>query len=159
MAIISRFIVDATNGLCIITGEGAPGSTDAPKGSMWLNRTGGSNTTIYAKTGSAVIDWQILTSGSAGGAIGVTGATGVQGATGIQGATGVAGTNGTNGTNGAVGPTGPTGPTGPAGSAGAVGTTGATGIQGATGPNYAVTVSTSSPSGTGTTNQLWLRYS
>jgi hypothetical protein len=51
-----------------------------------------------------------------------------------------------NGNQGPTGPTGPSGPTGP---------TGVQGPTGPTGPNYTVTISTSSPSGTGTTNQLW----
>lgn len=169
MAIISRFIIDPTNGTCIITGEGAPGSTDAPKGSVWFNRSGGDNTTIYAKTGSAALDWQILTSGS-GGTVGATGPTGPSGSVGATGPTGPTGPQGIQGIQGVQGVTGPTGPTGPQGTqgiqgvqgvtgpTGPVGATGPTGPTGATGPNYTVTVSTLSPSGTGTNGELWLRY-
>jgi hypothetical protein len=44
------------------------------------------------------------------------------------------------------------------GADGAAGATGPAGASGATGPNYPVTISTSAPSGSGVTGQLWARY-
>jgi len=127
--------------------------------------------------------WDLLAEqGSTGatGLLGQTGATGPQGNVGETGATGVSiiGQTGATGVTGATGPagfgfSGPTGPTGESGATGAtgvgaigmtgvtgatgatgVGTTGATGPTGPTGPVNA-TISTNTPSGTGTTGQLW----
>ena len=127
--------------------------------------------------------WDLLAEQGATGATGLlgqTGATGPQGDPGETGATGVSiiGQTGATGVTGATGPagfgfSGPTGPTGESGATGATGvgaigvtgatgatgatgtgTTGATGPTGPTGPINA-TISTNTPSGTGTTGQLW----
>lgn len=89
------------------------------------------------------------------GATGATGATGPSGPQGPQGVQGVQGVTGVTGPTGPIGATGPQGVTGATGPQGVTGPTGPTGVTGPTGPNYTVTVSTSPPSGSGTTGQLW----
>lgn len=127
--------------------------------------------------------WDLLAEQGATGATGLlgqTGATGPQGNQGETGATGVSiiGQTGATGVTGATGPagfgfSGPTGPTGESGATGAtgVGAIGMTGATGATGPSGSsvtgatgptgptgpvnATISTNTPSGSGTTGQLW----
>jgi hypothetical protein len=127
--------------------------------------------------------WELVAEQGATGATGLlgqTGATGPQGDVGETGATGVSiiGQTGATGVTGATGPagfgfSGPTGPTGESGATGAtgVGTIGMTGATGATGPAGVgttgatgptgptgavnATISTNTPSGSGTTGQLW----
>ena len=149
------------------TGVTGPIGATGPQGTT--GPTGASGVT--GPTGISGLDGPTGPRGSTGvtGPTGPTGPRGATGPTGIDGDTGSTGPQGTTGPTGPQGTTGPTGPlgttgptgvqgiTGPTGPTGPSGPTGPIGITGPTGPNYAVTISTSNPSGTGATGQLWAK--
>lgn len=91
--IIQRTVLDPITGICIIVANGEPTNVNAPSGSLYIRRDGGSNSIMYAKFGSGASDWQVFASGSGTGPTGPTGATGPSGATGVQGSTGATGPN------------------------------------------------------------------
>lgn len=138
-------------------GAGAPSSGLGANGDFYLN---GSNGDVYGPKAS----------GSWGSVV-----CNIKGAT---GATGPAGSNGTNGTNGTNGSTWFTGSSSPSSGTGVNGDlyfetsngnvwqkisgtwsiiANITGATGATGPNYPLTISSSTPSGSGSTGQFWVQ--
>jgi len=62
--IIQRTVVDPITGTAILVGNGDPSGLDAPTGSLFLRKDGGSNQMVYVKYGNTITDWQILASGS-----------------------------------------------------------------------------------------------
>jgi hypothetical protein len=58
--ILQRFVLDPINGVCILIGDGAPTGLDAPQGSLYIRRDGGSGTTLYTKYGTTTSDWSAL---------------------------------------------------------------------------------------------------
>lgn len=91
------------------------------------------------------------------GATGATGPKGDKGDQGIQGIKGDTGLTGSDGPQGATGMTGPKGDTGSTGATGAQGAKGDTGNTGANGASISVTVSTSTPSGTPSSDgAIWI---
>lgn len=64
--IIQRTVIDPIVGTAILVGDGTPVGLDAPTGSIFVRKDGGSNQMVYVKYGNTTSDWQILGSGSGG---------------------------------------------------------------------------------------------
>ncbi len=62
--IIQRTVIDPITGTAILVGEGLPFGTDAPTGSLFVRKDGGSNQMLFVKYGNTTGDWQVLASGS-----------------------------------------------------------------------------------------------
>jgi hypothetical protein len=65
--IIQRTVIDPITGTAILVGQGLPNGTDAPTGSLFVRKDGGSNRMVYVKFGNNASDWELLASGSGGG--------------------------------------------------------------------------------------------
>ena len=141
--------IQGNNGATGVDGATGPQGTTGPTGVVGPTGLTGAVGSPGAQGSTGVTGPQGTTGPT--GPLGTTGPTGPRGSTGVQGTTGPTGPLGTTGPTGVQGITGPTGPTGPSGPTGPIG------ITGPTGPNYAVTISTSNPSGNGATGQLWAK--
>jgi hypothetical protein len=67
--IIQRTVIDPITETAILVGEGLPTGTDAPTGSLFVRKDGGSNNMVYVKYGNNASDWELLASGSGGGGL------------------------------------------------------------------------------------------
>jgi hypothetical protein len=112
-----------------VTGVGIIGIVDNGNGSITINLSDGSSTTVNGLQGPTGATGANGLDGATGatGANGLDGATGATGANGLDGATGATGVNGLDGATGATGADGLQGPTGATGANGLDGATGATG--------------------------------
>jgi hypothetical protein len=161
----ANFSTLTLNGQPVATGSAGTGATGptGPTGPSGATGPTGVGTTgptgIQGNNGATGVNGATGPQGTTGptGVVGPTGLTGAVGPLGPTGVTGPQGTTGPTGPQGTTGPTGVQGITGPTGPTGPSGPTGPIGITGPTGPNYAVTISTSNPFGTGATGQLWAK--
>ena len=137
----SYWALIGTIGNTVVSGAGAPLSTQGVVGDFWIDTT---NKIVYGpKTSSG---WPLLgtsmigTQGPMGnaGPQGAAGAQGLQGPQGAAGAQGSAGAQGTPGPQGAVGPQGSAGTQGMSGPQGSIGPQGPAGHQGAVGPQGSI---------------------
>ena len=137
------------NGSSGTSGANGTSGTTGTSGSSGTNGAAGANGTS-GTTGTSG------TNGAAGanGSSGTSGTTGTSGTNGAAGANGTSGTTGTSGTNGAAGANGSSGTNGANGTSGTSGTNGAAGANGTSGTTGTSGTSGSSPTVSGSNNQI-----